>query len=191
MDVGRGRGELMFLTTAQLAAGLAEVRRSPTDGGVLDLIVRRPAIGEREVLEVGELSTVAGLVGDTWEDRPSSRTGNGTAHPDMQLTIINARAIALISPDPHRRQLAGDQLHIDLDLSHENLPAGTQIAIGSAIVEVTDQPHTGCKKFAARFGTDAWRFVNATDGAALRMRGINARVVRSGIITRGETVTKL
>lgn len=180
-----------FLTTEELVAGLDDVRRSPKDDGVLGMIVRRPAIGERDVLEVGELCLSEGLIGDTWKDRPSSRTGDGTAHPEMQLNIINARAIALISPDPSRRELAGDQLHIDLDLSPENLPPGAQLRIGDAIIEITAQPHTGCKKFSARYGADALRFVNSPEGSALRMRGINAKVVQPGTIRCGDRVTKL
>ncbi len=109
----------------------------------------------------------------------------------MQITIINARAIALISPDPDRRPLAGDQLHVDLDLSLENLPPGTRLAIGSAVVEVTAQPHSGCKKFSARFGSEARRFVTSPEGSALRMRGVNAKVVQPGTITQGATVTRL
>ena len=108
----------------------------------------------------------------------------------MQLNIINARAIALISPDPERRALAGDQLHVDLDLSPENLPPGTRLAVGDAVIEVTAQPHTGCKKFSARFGSEAWRFVNSPEGSALRLRGINAKVVQPGLIRPGDRVVK-
>jgi MOSC domain-containing protein YiiM len=179
------------LTTAQLEAALDDVRRSPSDDGTVELIVRRPAVDEREVLEVGELSEAEGLVGDTWRTRGSGRSADGTAHPDMQLNIINARFSALIAREEQRRALAGDQLHVDLDLSEENLPPGTRLAIGDAVIEVTDQPHTGCKKFSARFGADAWRFVNSPVGRALHLRGINARVVQPGTIRRGDPIRRV
>ncbi len=135
------------LTAAELEAGLEEIRRSPKDGGLLRLIVRRPATDEREVLEEGVLDLSRGLVGDNWKARGSSATADGSAHPEMQLNVMNARAIALIAQARERWQLAGDQLYVDLDLSGENLPAGTRLALGSAVIEVTAEPHTGCKKF--------------------------------------------
>jgi hypothetical protein len=179
------------LTTAELEAGLEHIRQSPQDNGVLAMIVRRPAVDEREVLTEGRLDTEMGLIGDTWKARGSSRMADGSAHPDMQLNIMNARAIALIAPEKERWPLAGDQLYIDLDLSEANLPPGTQLTIGSAIVEVTAQPHTGCKKFAARFGADAVKFVNSSEGKALHLRGINAKVVQSGAIEAGDIVIRL
>ena len=182
----------MFVTTEHLMAGLDQVLASPRDAGTLELIVRRPAIDEREVLGVGELSLTEGLVGDTWNIRSSTLTPDGSPHPDMQLNIINARLSALICPDAQRRPLAGDQLHIDLDLSVDNLPAGTCLGIGDeALIEITDQPHRGCKKFSSRFGLDVLRFVNASERADLRLRGINARVVRAGSIRTGDAVRKL
>ncbi len=183
--------EVRHLTTAELEAGLEEIRRSPKDGGTLALIVRRPAVDEREVLDEGQLSLEEGLVGDNWRLRRSSRTADGSAHPEMQLNIINARAIALIAPDEARRPLAGDQLHVDLDLSEANLPPGTRLAIGTAVVEVTAQPHTGCQKFRARFGTDAFKFVNSPAGMEMHLRGINAKVLQAGTIRVGDTVSKL
>lgn len=183
---------MAHLSTAALEAGLEHIRSSPADRGTLELIVRRPAVDEREVLAAGELSLHEGLVGDTWKDRPSSRTPDGGPHPDMQLNVINARLSALIAGgDEARRVLAGDQLHVDLDLSAANLPAGTRLAIGAAVIEVTEQPHTGCAKFASRFGAEALRFVNVGAGKELRLRGINARVVVPGAITAGDRVTKL
>lgn len=174
------------------ATALAHIAASPADHGVLDLIVRRPDIGEREILATGELSLESGLVGDSWERRPSSRTPDNTPHPDMQLNVINARVSRLVAgDDDERRALAGDQLHVDLDLSPENLPAGTRLAIGTAVIEITDQPHTGCPKFSARFGADALRFVNTGPGREMRLRGINAKVVVAGTITTGDTITKL
>ena len=173
------------LTIDELEAGLDEIRRAPKDRGVLRLIVRRPKVSQREVLEEGQLDPARGLVGDSWETR------GRPAHPDMQLNIMNARAIALVAQTPDRWALAGDQLFIDLDLSADNLPTGTRFALGSAVIEVTDPPHTGCAKFAARFGLDAVKFVNSREGKRLRLRGLNAKVVMPGVIRVGDIATKL
>ena len=179
------------LTTEQLHAGLDEIRRSPKQEGVLVLIVRRPAIDAREVLQEGHLDMLEGLAGDTWNRRGSARSADGLAHPEMQLNVMNARAAALVAQHPDRWALAGDQLYVDLDLGGENLPAGTRLALGTAVIEVTAEPHTGCRKFVARFGLDAMKFVNAPVGRALNLRGINARVVQPGTIRVGDVVRKL
>lgn len=178
-------------STEELLAGLPDIRQSPRDAGTLDLIVRRPAVGAREVLEQARLDVADGLVGDTWKQRASSRTSDRTPHPDMQLNIMNSRAIDLVAHTKERWPLSGDQLFIDIDLSDANLPAGTRLALGSAVIEVTDQPHTGCSKFAARFGKDAFTFVNSPIGTELRLRGINARVVQPGEIRVGDVVRKM
>jgi len=179
------------LTTAELEAGLDYIRQSPKDDGVLQLIVRRPQVAAREVLEEAQLDLTEGLVGDNWKLRPSSRTADNSAHPDMQLNIMNARVIALVAQEKDRWQLAGDQLYLDLDLSPQNLPPGTQLAIGSALIEVTAEPHTGCRKFVSRFGIEAMKFVNSTLGKQLNLRGINAKVIRPGVIRTGDTARKL
>jgi hypothetical protein len=179
------------LTLHELEAGLPHIERSPKDGGVLRLIVRRPGVGAREVLGEAQLDVTAGLVGDTWSRRSSTRSRNRSPHPDMQLNIINARAIALVAGSEERWPLAGDQLYLDLDLTDANLPAGTRLAIGSAVIEVTAEPHTGCRKFSERFGVDATKFVNSTEGRRLHLRGINAKVVQSGTIRVGDIASKL
>ena len=179
------------LTTAELEAGLAAVRQSPKDSGVLEMIVRRPRAGEREMLDEAELDLVDGLVGDTWKLRASKRTSDGSPHPEMQLNIMNSRVATLVAQQRDRWALAGDQLFVELDLSAENVPAGTRLAIGSAIVEVTAEPHTGCAKFVDRFGLDAMKFVNSPIGRQLNLRGINAKVVRPGTIRVGDVVRKL
>lgn len=179
------------LTTEEIAVGLDEIRQSPKCEGTLRLIVRRPRVGEREILDEAELDVAVGLIGDTWPQRKSRRTADGSPHPDMQLNVMNARTIALLAQTKERWPLAGDQLFIDLDLSEANLPAGTELALGTAIIEVTSQPHTGCGKFVERFGADAMQFVNSPTGRSLRMRGLNARVVRAGRIRAGDVVRKI
>lgn len=179
------------LTTAELEAGLDEIRRSPRDEGSLELIVRRPEVGAREVLAEGELHLMDGLIGDNWKTRSSSRTADGSPHPDMQLNVMNSRVIALLAQSRDRWPLAGDQLYLDLDLSGENLPPGTRLALGTAVIEVTAQPHTGCKKFVERFGPDAMKFVNTGVGRQLCLRGINAKVVEPGVIRVGQVAKKL
>ncbi len=178
------------LTLDQLEAGLADIRQSPKHEGKLVLIVRRPKTDERETLAEAELDLAEGLVGDDWKRRGSSRTPDGKAHPELQLTLINSRAIAVVAQAQDRWGLAGDQLYVDLDLSIENLPVGAKLAIGSAVIEITPYPHTGCRKFAARYGADAVQFVNSAVGKELRLRGVNARVVRPGKIRVGDLVRR-
>lgn len=179
------------LTTEEIEVGLEDIMRSPKDQGTLQLIVRRPQVGQREIVDEADLDTAVGLVGDSWPQRKSTRTPDGSPHPDMQLNVMNARTIALLAQSRDRWPLAGDQLFIDIDMSDANLPAGTRLALGSAVIEVTAQPHTGCAKFLERFGGDALRFVNSPTGKALRMRGLNARVVQAGRIRAGDTVRKV
>jgi hypothetical protein len=179
-------------TTAELEAALDQLRQAPQDVGTLTLVVRRPGVDRREVLEVGELDLEVGLVGDSWPSRKSSRTPDGSPHPDTQLNVMGARIVDLVAGDPERRALAGDQLYLDLDLSEANLPAGTRLAIGeTAVIEVTNQPHTGCAKFVERFGKDAMKFVNSPVGRSLRLRGLNAKVVVAGAVRPGDRVVKL
>ncbi|GAA4409099.1 MOSC domain-containing protein [Fodinibacter luteus] len=181
-------------TADELAAVLPMLLAAPRDAGTLELVVRRPRVGHREVLHEGELDVVLGLVGDSWSQRPSSRTADGGPHPDMQLNVMSAPLVGFLAGAPGRRALAGDQLYLDLDLSHDNLPAGSRLTIGDpalrfAVIEVTAQPHTGCAKFVERFGAEAMRFVNGAVGRPLRLRGLNARVVVPGRVRPGDPVT--
>jgi MOSC domain-containing protein YiiM len=182
--------DVKHLTMEELEAGLETIRQSPQDNGALELIVRRPQAGGREVLHEGELDLLQGLVGDNWSTRGSPRTPDGSSHPDQQLNVMNSRVIALVARVCGRWPLAGDQLYIDLDLSADNLPPGTRLALGSAVIEVTAIPHTGCKKFFSRFGPDATKFVNSPLGRQLHLRGINAKVVQPGAIRVGDVARK-
>ncbi len=182
---------MTHLTTEQLEAKLDEIRQAPKDAGGLDLIVRRPRAGQREILSEGELNLLEGLAGDNWRYRKSFPATDDSPNPEMQLNIMNSRAIALVAQEKDRWQLAGDQLFIELDLSGENLPPGTQFSLGSAIIEVTAVPHTGCKKFVERFGLDAMKFVNSKVGRELNLRGITAKVIQAGVIRVGDVAKKI
>src|ERR1041385_1423354 len=183
--------KVKHLTTAELEAALDHLRQTPKDDGVLHLIVARPDVDEREVLDEAELHVTDGLIGDNWKVRGSRKTPDGSAHPEMQIDIMNSRVTALVAQDKDRWPLAGDQLYIDMDLSKENLPAGSRLEIGSAVLEVSPLPHTGCHKFVSRFGLDAMKFVNSAVGKELCLRGINAKVVQAGVVKVGHTAKKI
>ena len=180
-----------YLDSAEIEARLNQISASPGDRGLLELIVCRPNVDERVVMEQAELDIVGGLIGDNWRARGSRRTDDGSAHPDMQIAIMNSRFMGAIAPDRSRWPLAGDQLFLDLDLSFENLSPGRRFAIGTAVLEITETPHTGCAKFGERFGREVTRLVNSKEGRRLRHRGIYARVIRSGTITVGDIVSKI
>lgn len=175
----------------RLEGSLDHIRESPADGGTLELIVARPAVDERLVVAEARLDLRDGLEGDTWRVRGSSRTQDGAANPEAQLTLMNARAAAAIAGDRERWPLAGDQLYVDLDLSLANLPPGSRVQIGSAVIEFSETPHKGCAKFSARYGNDAQRFVNSPVGRELRLRGANCRVVGAGTVRQGDAIRKL
>ena len=169
-------------------AKLDAVHQAPSDGGRLELIVRRPAVDEREILLEGQLDLERGLVGDRWATRDKERT---PAYLAAQLTLINTRLLAAIEPDRERWPIAGDQLYVDLDLCEEHLPVGSRIGIGTSVIEVSEEPHTGCAKFSARFGSEALRWINSPVGRAHRLRGLNARVVEPGTIHAGDVIRRV
>ncbi|HET8664150.1 MAG TPA: hypothetical protein VFM08_07540 [Nocardioides sp.] len=177
---------------AALEASLDHLRAAPPELGSLEMIVRRPAQGEREILAEGVLDEADGLIGDNWLGRATSRAIAEGRHLDGMITVMSYRMVGLLGDTPEARAMAGDQLYVDLDLSHDNLPAGTRLAIGGdAVLEVSAKPHAGCKKFLTRFGEDAVAFVNSEVGSHLRLRGLNARVVSGGAIARGDVVRRL
>ena len=177
-------------------AQMDHLRAAPAEIGTLDLVVRRPANGQREVLDEGVLDEADGLVGDNWLDRATSRAIAEGRHLKAQVTVMSSRMIGLLADTDDERALAGDQLYVDLDISHDNLPGGTRIALGDpdnggAVIEVSDKPHTGCAKFVRRFGDEAVGFVNSDVGKRMRLRGLNARVVTGGTVRRGDQVRKI
>src|SRR5689334_9906239 len=188
---GPGRiGAVEHLSRERLMAGLGAIRDSPKDGGRVVLVVRRPAVGERDLPAEAVLDQAIGLAGDNWLTRGSPSMPDGSADPQRQVTVMNARVAELVAGGTDRMPLAGDQLYLDLDLSVENLPAGSLLAVGQAVLQVSHAPHLGCAKFVERFGAEAMRFVNSRTGRRLRLRGMNARVVLPGIVRPGDLATK-
>lgn len=183
--------EPRHLTTAELAAGLPEVRRSPTDDGQVVMIVVRPDRDLRELPHAIEISPESGLAGDRWVRHCTRKLPDGRLNPDTQLTLMNSRAAALIAGPEERWPLAGDNLVVDLDLSVANLPVGQRLKLGGAIIEISPEPHTGCAKFSKRFGPDALAFVNSSAGKQLRLRGVNALVIQAGWVRTGDRIVKV
>lgn len=180
-----------YVPTAALAAGLLDVQTAPRDAGKVIQIIVRPDRDLRELPGECELTPAEGMRGDRWVRHCTRRLSDGTLNPDTQLTLMNVRLLELLTPDTARWPLAGDNLLVDLDLSHANLPVGQRLRIGEAVVEITVEPHTGCAKFSKRFGPDALKFVNSTEGKALRLRGVNAQVVTAGRVKLGDLITKV
>jgi hypothetical protein len=177
-------------TLAELATHLDHVRAAPRDVGRVELIVRRPTHGKRELVDAAELDPTQGLVGDNWLARGSKRTPDGSANLDQQLTLMGVRTALAIDPDRERWPLTGDQLIVDFDLSVAQLPAGTRLALGEAIIEITAHPHTGCAKLTERFGSDATKWMNTPVGRELRLPGVNARIIRGGVVRRGDSIRR-
>lgn len=178
------------LPRQRLEAALGRIRDSPRDGGRVVLVVRRPGVGVRELPGEAMLDQASGLAGDNWLERGSKTTPDGSADPERQVTVMNARVAELVAGGTDRMPLAGDQLYVDLDLSVDNLPAGSLLAVGQAVLQVSHAPHLGCAKFVERFGAEAMRFVNSRTGRRLRLRGMNARVVRPGLVRPGDLAAK-
>lgn len=179
------------LTRAELEAGLPDIKASPADNGIVRAIVVRPESGKRIELDSCEVSRTGGVHGDNWALGCWKETEDGRPHPDVQIAIMNARAIELLAAGRSNWAPAGDNLFIDLDLSTANLPAGQRLALGSAIIEVTAEPHTGCQNFVNRYGREATVFVNTGEGRQLRLRGIYARVVQGGRVSVGDLARKI
>lgn len=175
----------------QLSSDLDHILAAPANDGAVELIALRPAEDERVVVDSADLDTEEGLIGDSWRKRGNPHTADGLADPLAQVTLMSSRVAQTVAGSRDRWPLAGDQIYVDLDLSQENLPPGTRLQIGDAVIEVSSTPHTGCAKFAARFGREALRFVNVGVGRESRFRGMNTRVVKNGTVRIGDHATKL
>lgn len=183
--------DICHITAVELEQGLSEVVASPGDAGKLVAIVVRPGVNKREALTEARISPESGVEGDRWVRNSFYKLDDGSSDPRCQVSLMNARLLRQIAGDDEGMCLAGDNLIVDLDLSELNLPAGSQLAIGSEVVlEISDLPHTGCSKFAQRYGTEARAYVNSERGKALHLRGRYARVIRGGTVRMGDSASK-
>lgn len=179
------------LTRAELEAGIPHIENSPKDDGSVEAIVVRPEPGQRRDVPSCDVSLAGGVHGDRWAKGRGGNAENAAPHPDVQICIMNSRAIALIAQERANWPPAGDNLFIDLDLRPENLAPGQRLSVGTAILEVTAEPHNGCSAFIERYGRDACVFVNTGIGKQMRLRGIYARVAKGGRISVGDRIRKV
>jgi MOSC domain-containing protein YiiM len=178
------------LSKDRLEQKFLSLSHSPKDFGTIELIVSRPSIGERQILKTAQITKEEGLIGDNWKER----NYKGGPNLQMQITLMNSKVIEAIAGDSANWPPAGDQLFVDLDLSVDNLPVGQNLSIGSesnVILEISKIPHTGCSKFSSRYGRDAALFINASERKYLRLRGLNAKVIKSGIISVNDIIKKI
>ena len=181
-----------FVSIDILEKALENIEQSPLSEGTVEMIVCRPGIGERSVLEQAELTIEQGLVGDNWLSRWDATKRSMDSYLNMQINLMNARTIDVIANGEKALwPLAGDQFFVDFDLSADNLPIGSQLQIGTAVIEVTEEPHLGCQKFKERFGKDAVTFVNDSELRSRNLRGVNAKVISPGVVTNGGVISKL
>ena len=171
------------LSSLELNSKFHSLPPQPKDAGFLTLIVVRPVVDTRVLLESVLLSDQEGLPGDRW--------GLGTPRNYEAQIAVMRRDVAELIANGQPIGLFGDNLFVDLDLSATNLPAGTRLQVGGASVEVTPLPHNGCGKFSARFGRDALQFVNAIPTRQLNLRGIYWKVVESGLVRVGSPIRVL
>ena len=171
------------LSSADLDARLRALPGAPKDAGRLALIVCRSSEGVRETPERVHLSAEEGVPGDGWGRRTPRR-------PEAQLAVMR-RDVAELIANGQPLTTFGDNLFVELDISAANLPVGSRLRMGGAIVEVTPLPHDGCGKFKGRFGSDALRFVNAKPTRDQNLRGIYWRVVESGEVAVGAPIQVL
>jgi hypothetical protein len=179
-----------YVTTQEIKHRMPWVLDSPRDNGIVRLIVVRPQTDQRDVIEQAHFSPAAGVAGDNWQHDCWKRLADGRSDPDVQVAIMNARMIEVLAGDQTHWPLAGDQLFVDFDLGTANLSPGDQLKVGDAILEITAEPHRGCRKFKQRFGEQALNYVNSAEGDRHRLRGVYAKIIEVGKVETGDAIKK-
>jgi MOSC domain-containing protein YiiM len=171
-----------FRALAELEQALRSLA-PPRDEGRVSLVVARVDGGRRETPARVRVAPELGVPGDAWARRPDRK-------PEGQLAVMQ-RDVAELIANGQPLTLFGDNLFLELDLCAENLPVGSRLRAGGATLEVTPKPHDGCRKFGARFGPDALRFVSKPELRHRNLRGIYLRVVEGGELGVGDPVQVL
>ena len=180
-----------YIASSEIEARFEWVLEAPADAGRVESLVIRPAVNQREPLQRVMFSPQQGVEGDNWLSSCWKKLPSGESDPDVQVAIMNARMIEVLTNDKSRWPLAGDQLFVDFDLSVGNLAVGDRLQVGAAVLEITAEPHRGCSKFKKRFGQDALTFVNSPQGDVHRLRGVYAKIVSAGEVCVGDSVSKI
>ena len=172
------------LTMDELESAWQAATAAPRERGSVRLICIRKAGGHHETPHEAEIAPGIGLVGDRWSEREPGRDPDGYSG----VTLINATVAELIAAGHQPLDAAGDNLHVDLDIAVDALPAGTRLRVGSALLRISEQPHTGCSTFSGKFGLDALKWVSTPDGRRRRLRGVNCSVLEGGSVRVGDPI---
>lgn len=191
MSIALGQVVPNKLALTEIETRLNWVMSAPTDTGHVSALVVRPVKNQREPLDKVMFSPQLGVNGDNWSTNCWKKLPDGKSDPEVQVAIMNARMIEVLTQDKALWPLAGDQLFVDFDLSVANLRAGDHLQVGAAVLQITAEPHRGCGKFKQRFGEDALAFVNSERGDAHRLRGVYAKIISAGEVCVNDAISKL
>lgn len=177
---------MSHVTAAELAKALPDVLSAPgTDAPIAGLCFR-PGFGLRSFPPSLRLTRAFGIPGERWLTAPWLKLPDGSADPRIQVSILPSRVLDLVWRDRETTVHPGDTIVADLDMTDANLPPGTLLQAGTAILRVSDQPNDGCVKWKARYGQAAMDWITDPAHAALRLRGVLCEVFADGVVAVGD-----
>lgn len=177
-----------FASRAECDAALPHILAAPRDGAAIDSLCFRPAYGERRFPDQLHLTVAGGIADERWLKAPWLTLPDGSPDPRIQVSILPRRVMDLCWRDRDTTVHPGDTMVADLDMSEANLPAGTRLRVGSAVLEVSDKFNTGCAKWRDRYGADSLAWINHKPNRPLRLRGVLCRIVQDGVINASDQI---
>ena len=179
------------ISRIQLDQALPDVMAAPKDRAAIGMLCLRPERNQRKFVDQIEVSPQKGIAGERWLESPWLTTPEGAPHPGIQISILQQRVLDLVWQDRENTPHPGDTFVVDMDLSHDNLPVGQLLSVGTAILKVSDVFNDGCVKWKARYGAAAKDWIVADDHPKLRLRGVLCSVERAGLLKAGDFLTKI
>ncbi|MFT5632095.1 MAG: hypothetical protein ACI9HB_003282 [Gammaproteobacteria bacterium] len=176
---------------AECEDALSTILAAPKSGAIVEQLCLRPGFSERSFPELLELTVAGGIIGERWTKAPWLTLSDGTPDPRIQVSILSKRVMDLCWRDRENTHHPGDTMIVDMDLGVENLPNGTRLGIGSAVVEVSDKFNTACIKWQGRYGAESLRWLNLRKNRDYRLRGILCRIVQDGVVRLGDELARV